>query len=209
MGFCDLHMFNLALLGKNGWRFLTNPTSLCARVMKGRYFPDTDFLHATAPKAASATWRAIIAGREALLAGIVQRVGDGTSINPWTDKWIPTTLTRAPLFKPSGTNITQVSEFIDTENWTWNQDLVRHTFITPEAEAILNIPLRRGGGEDTLAWAHERSGIYTDKSAYRALVIQKEHQAREERQVTESLVSKQQLWKSLWSLKVVPKVRVF
>lgn len=177
MGFRDLHVFNLALLGKHGWRFMTNSTSLCARVMKGRYFPDTDFLHASAPKAASTTWRAIISGREALLAGIVQRVGDGTSINPWTDKWIPTTLTRTPLFKPPATNITQVSELIDSENWTWKQDLVRHNFIAPDAEAILNIPLRRGGGEDTLAWAHERSGNYTVKSAYRALVIQKEHQA--------------------------------
>ena len=68
MGFRDLHLFNLALLGKHGWRFLRNPTSLCARVMKGRYFPDSDFMQASAPKAASATWRVIIAGREALLA---------------------------------------------------------------------------------------------------------------------------------------------
>ena len=87
MGFRDLHMFNLALLGKHGWHFMTNPTSLCARVMKGRYFLDTDFLHA------SATRRAIISRRESLLEGIDQRVGDGTSINPWTNKWIPTTLT--------------------------------------------------------------------------------------------------------------------
>ena len=100
MGCRDLHMFNLALLGKHGWRFLTNPTSLCARVMKGRYFLDPDFLHA------SATWRAIISGRESLVEGIDQRVGDGTSINPWTNKWIPTTLTRTPLFKPLDTSIT-------------------------------------------------------------------------------------------------------
>ncbi|XP_073353887.1 uncharacterized protein [Aegilops tauschii subsp. strangulata] len=103
----------------------------------------------------------------------------------------------------------EVRELIDSENWTWKQDQVRHNFIAPDAEAILNIPLRRGGGKDTLAWAHERSDIYTVKSAYRAPVIQKEHQAREEGQVTESSVSKHQLWKSLWSLKVVPKVRVF
>ena len=35
MGFRDPHMFNLAMLGKHGWRFLTNPASLCARVLKG------------------------------------------------------------------------------------------------------------------------------------------------------------------------------
>ena len=91
----------------------------------------------------------------------------------------------------------------------WNVEIVLQNFLHPDAEAILNIPLRRGGGADTMAWAHERTGNYTVKSAYRALVIQKEHQAREEGQVTESSVSKQQLWKSLWSLKVVPKVRVF
>ena len=29
MGFWDLHIFNLAMLGKYGWRFMTNPESLC------------------------------------------------------------------------------------------------------------------------------------------------------------------------------------
>ena len=36
IGFRDLELFNLALLGKHGWRFITNPNSLCAKVMKGR-----------------------------------------------------------------------------------------------------------------------------------------------------------------------------
>ena len=38
MGFRDLELFNLALLGKHGWRFISNPNSLCAQVMKGAIF---------------------------------------------------------------------------------------------------------------------------------------------------------------------------
>lgn len=66
MGFRDYHSFNLALLGKHGWCLITNPTSLCARVLKGRYYPDTDFTRASVPHSDSATWCAIVAGREAL-----------------------------------------------------------------------------------------------------------------------------------------------
>ena len=156
MGFRDPHQFNIALLGKHGWRFMTNPNSLCARVMKGRYFPDTDFLHASVPKSVSTTWRAIIAGREALQAGLVMRVGDGSSINVWTDKWIPGTLSMKPLFRPPSTNVQTVSDLIVTENWSWRQDLIRTTFIAPDADAILNIPIRRGAGQDFYAWAFER-----------------------------------------------------
>ena len=55
MGFRDLEMFNIALLGKHGWRLMTEPNSLCSRVLKGRYFPSSDFMQASAPKNSSAT----------------------------------------------------------------------------------------------------------------------------------------------------------
>ena len=66
LGFKDFELFNLAMLGKQGWRLLTHPQSLCARVLKGKSYPNTDVLHATVPARASATWKAIVAGREAL-----------------------------------------------------------------------------------------------------------------------------------------------
>lgn len=80
---------------------------------------------------------------------------------------------------------------------------------TPDADAILNIPLRHGGGEDFWAWAHESSGIYTVKSAYRSLMTRNEHLALEEGATTETSENNKQLWNRLWKLKVIPKVRVF
>jgi len=64
MGFRDLNLFNLAMLGNQGWRLLENPNSLCARVLKGRYYQDSDFLSASRRKHASHTWRAVLAGGE-------------------------------------------------------------------------------------------------------------------------------------------------
>lgn len=56
---------------------LTNPNSLHARVLKGRYFSYTGFWNAPAPRSASATWRGILAGHKLLKRGFQWGVGDG------------------------------------------------------------------------------------------------------------------------------------
>ena len=63
--------------------------------------------------------------------------------------------------------------------------------------------------EDSLAWDFEKSGNYTVKTAYRALMTQNERLAREEGTATGTSGNDQQLWKALWKLNVIPKVRVF
>ena len=166
-------------------------------------------MQATTPKSSSAIWRAIVDGREALSVGLLKHIGDGASTSISEDRWIPSTATMRPIFRPPASVATMVSDLIDEVNWTWKHDLVRDTFIAPDAEAILNIPLRQGGGEDFLAWAHERSVIYSVKSAYRALMNQKERLALEEGQIATPSMSEQQMWSQLWKLKVAPKVRVF
>ena len=165
---------------------MTNRDSLCARVLKGRYYPACDFMQATAPKFASVTWRAIIARRDALKTGLFKHPGSGSTISIWDDKWIPGTLSMFPVARIGNTNINMVSDLIDSDNWTLKMDFLRDNFISPDADAILNIPLRWGGGEDVLAWACERTGCYTVKSAYRSLMTQNEQQALEEGTITEA-----------------------
>ena len=135
MGFREFEKFNLALLGKHGWRLITHPNSLCSRVLKGKYFPDCDFLQANAPTTSSATWKAIIAGRKALQTGLIKRVGNGDSISIWNDSWIPTTSTLKPMGRIGNDPLQWVSELIDDSRGTWDIKTVRRNFLAPDAEA--------------------------------------------------------------------------
>lgn len=46
MDFRNFRDFNVAIIGKQGWRFITNPNSLVSRLYKARYFPKCTFLEA-------------------------------------------------------------------------------------------------------------------------------------------------------------------
>jgi hypothetical protein len=89
MGFRNHHDFNQALLAKQAWRLVTSPNSLCARVLKARYYKSGDFMEASCPKSASLTWRSIIFGRDLLKEGLIWRIGDGSDIKAMMDRWIP------------------------------------------------------------------------------------------------------------------------
>jgi hypothetical protein len=204
MGFRDLELFNLALLGKHGWRLLMNPDTLC-----GRYFPNSDFLHASVPKNSSATWRAIVAGREALQQGLVKRIGLGLTVSIWDDHWILGVRSLQTTTHMGDDEIALVSDLIDHDIGSWKVERVRTNFIAPEADVILNIPLRRGGGDDFWAWALEKNVIYSVKSAYCSLMSRNEHLALDEGTTTGTSTTETQIWSALWKLKVMPKVRVF
>ena len=46
MGFRDLQSFNLAMLAKQVWRLMAEPESLCALVLRPKYYPNGDLLNA-------------------------------------------------------------------------------------------------------------------------------------------------------------------
>lgn len=113
LGYRDLHLSNLAMLARQGWRLLTDPTSLCAQVLKAKYFQDGDPLQAQEKPGISYSWRSILHGFQALKEGLVWRVGDGTRINIWNDPWIPNGVTRRPITPRQRTLLNKVSELID------------------------------------------------------------------------------------------------
>jgi hypothetical protein len=117
MGFCDIKQFNIAMLGKQGWRLMTNPDSLCAQVLKGKYFPNGEFL-TRKKKHSSHTWRAILAGRRALELGLIKRIGNGADTNIWDDRRLPGGVSNKVLCKPEHVVARTVKELI---SWRWSK----------------------------------------------------------------------------------------
>jgi hypothetical protein len=85
LGYRDLHLFNLAVLARQGWRLLLNQSSSCAQVLRAKYFPSGDLLSVIEKPGISYSWRSIVRGVQALKDGLIWRVGDGTQINIWLD----------------------------------------------------------------------------------------------------------------------------
>ena len=55
LGFRDFQVLNQALLAKQAWRLIEFPDSLCAKLMKAKYYPNGDLLDTTFPLQSSST----------------------------------------------------------------------------------------------------------------------------------------------------------
>jgi hypothetical protein len=71
MGFKSLLAFKLALLGKQGWRIMSNPNILISKIYKAKYFRHFDFLESNLGHNPSFVWRSICGSKFILIAGIV------------------------------------------------------------------------------------------------------------------------------------------
>lgn len=154
MGFRDLGLFNQAMLAKQAWRLLTVPDSLCARVLKGRYFPNSDFWHAQKPRSSSYTWRSLLHGNDLLLEGIRWGIGDGKTVKILGDNWVPQfppTMIRSRSPIPA---VATVSCLMNEESPSWNHENVHAFFEQDVAAKILQVPISRHAGEDFVCWPY-------------------------------------------------------
>ncbi|XP_024010421.1 uncharacterized protein LOC112085439 [Eutrema salsugineum] len=89
LGFRDLQDFNLALLAKQLWRLIQYPSSLLARVLRGRYFNRSDPLEDRNVYSPSYGWRSIMAAKPFLRMGLRKTIGSGLNTRVWSEPWIP------------------------------------------------------------------------------------------------------------------------
>ena len=206
MGFRNLQAFNLAILAKKGWRLISNPNSLVAKIYRARYYPHGDVFHPKLGSSPSFTWRSIYNGLEVVKRGSRLRVGNGERILIWEDKWLPTPTTYKVVSPPkSFDDYPRVSALIDKETRRWKGDVVRSLFLPFEARTILNIPLCHSLPEDQIIWVGNRRGEFSVKSAYYIACDVLNSSDEGECSIGDS---RKPLWKKLWHLSIPPKVRI-
>ena len=76
LGFKNLKWFNMALLAKQGWHLQMGGDSLVYRVLKAKYFPTGDFVHASIGHNPSYTWRSLLSTQSLVIEGMQWRVGN-------------------------------------------------------------------------------------------------------------------------------------
>jgi len=88
MGFKSLRAFNLAMIGKQIWKMVTNPNALITRLLKARYYPHSDFFSAFIGHNPSYVWRSLWNTRDFIKRGLKWSIGTGETISVWNEPWL-------------------------------------------------------------------------------------------------------------------------
>lgn len=97
LGFQDFQSYNKAFLAKLSWRIIHNPSCLMSRMLTGKYCMDSTFLQVQNRTAESHGWRSVLIGRDLITSNSGWAVGNGASINAWTDPWLSLTEQLRPM----------------------------------------------------------------------------------------------------------------
>ncbi|XP_040987655.1 uncharacterized mitochondrial protein AtMg00310-like [Juglans microcarpa x Juglans regia] len=168
LGFRDLLAFNSALLAKQVWRILKNPTALAAKVLKAAYFPNSSILQAKVGSKPSYTRKSISLAINTVKEGMIWRIANGEDVKIWQDKWIPTNNSRKVMspIKILSSNA-KVTELIDPNTRWWNMQLLHDIFWIEDKQQIIRIPIAQTTHlRDNIAWKYTSNGCFTVKSAY-------------------------------------------
>ncbi|XP_071683392.1 uncharacterized protein [Lolium perenne] len=202
MGFKDLHLFNQALLAKQAWRLIAFPDSLCAKLLKAKYYPNGELMDTAFIQNPSPGWQGIMHGLELLKKGAIWRIGNGAKVRIWRDNWVPRGNMKISA-NVNNSRLRRVSQLINNHDHTWKEDVIRDIFMPHDADAVLRIRLPSYDDEDFISWTLENHGMFTVRSAYNLALDLKNGTPPNSSSCQNG---DRNLWKVIWSTNVPPKV---
>lgn len=201
MGFRDLHDFNLAMLGKKGWKFMSCPDDMVTKLFKTKYFHGKEFLDAELGINPSYVWRNIWNLKHLLNKGHRWCIGDGSKINFWKNSWLRDNDTRISVQAPRE-HLMQLTleDVMIPEVKKWDSRFIHSLLPCDEAVKVCNTPLLEYVKKDKLIWNLTKHGGYSVKSAYHLYMnfVAGAADLKIDRD-----------WNLIWHLKVPLKVKAF
>ncbi|KAK1644352.1 hypothetical protein QYE76_062157 [Lolium multiflorum] len=143
VGFRDMRLFNQALLARQAWRLIQFPETLCAQLLKAKYYPNGSIMDTVFTGNGSSTWHAIEYGLQLLKKGAIWRVGNGANIRVWRDPWIPRDSGRYPRSAQGRCRFRWVSDFLLPDG-QWNEQRLMQYFSQDDVADILKIKSQGG-----------------------------------------------------------------
>ncbi|KAL4296377.1 hypothetical protein GQ457_12G000140 [Hibiscus cannabinus] len=198
IGFKDLHLFNIALLGKQLWRLLSTPDSLLCRTLRAKYFPDGDLFGAPAPARSSFAWKGLHRAMLRLRDGFFWTLGVNSQVRLFRDRWggfSPLALDGDTIDREELP--LRCRDFMVPGQACWDRAKLLTILPPGDVDCILEVPISLDRA-DTLVWGDHDSGLYTVRSGYLFL-----------RRPPSPPGPPPRLWKILAKLPKIPKVHSF
>ncbi|KAK3223102.1 hypothetical protein Dsin_010127 [Dipteronia sinensis] len=149
-----------------GWKLLSKPNSLVAKVLKNRYYSATSLMKVEKCSTGLVVWNSILWGRGILGAGTRWCIGNGATITINFDRWIPHPST-FQIVSPCvfGDMATMNDPMLPPEGW--NIPLIRESFVQDNMEKILSLPTASTRIDDIMIWHFDRMRAYSVRNGYK------------------------------------------
>lgn len=128
LGFRNFRDFNIAMLGKQAWRFLTMPESLATKVYKARYFADGNFLESSLGTSPSFIWRSIWESKDLVKSGVRWLVGPGESISIKGQPWLADETNPCVMSESEAIVDKKVASLMCIDRRAWDVDVISDIF---------------------------------------------------------------------------------
>lgn len=140
LSFRDFQSFNLALLGKQGWRLVTKLDRLSSKLYKARYFYDCHFFDATIGNSPSFIWRSIWEAKQVVSAGARWKVGNGKKIKVVGQPWLEDNANPYVTSDLQGLESATVHSLRTMDGQQWDRDVLVDLFNYRDQQCISNTP---------------------------------------------------------------------
>lgn len=138
-------LMNQAMLAKTSWRIVQNDAGLWCRVLKDRYLKQSSRVsnNYKCPARTSSTWRSFVHGAKLIRKGTLWRIGNGTTINFWNDRWVGDSALVNQIDNLEGVDL----QLNVCDAWNvngWNLAFLSHHFSSEILHQITKIPVNFG-----------------------------------------------------------------